>query len=188
MSLQKKIQKIIDVINNSNIEEIEISSFWGAQKIRLSKSSKSQQAPIIVKDSQIANTNLTASKEPSIVNPLDKKDDKSKNEGSQEEKILQEEPAVLDENTKKEQIVNDDELEYQKAPLVGTFYVSSKPGEPSFVSVGDTVTKGQTLCIIEAMKIFNEIESDFDGEIVEVLVDDESPVEFNQDIFSIKPN
>ena len=69
---------------------------------------------------------------------------------------------------------------------MGTFYLSSKPGEPPFVSVGDKVSKGQTLCIIEAMKIFNEIESDFDGTIIEVLAEDAQPVEFNQPIFSIK--
>ena len=83
-------------------------------------------------------------------------------------------------------IVDEEDLDYQKAPLVGTFYTSSKPGEPVFVNVGDKVSKGQVLCIIEAMKIFNEIESDFDGIIVEILAEDSSPVEFNQSIFSIK--
>ena len=76
----------------------------------------------------------------------------------------------------------------QKAPLVGTFYLSPKPGEPSFINIGDKVTKGQTLCIIEAMKIFNEIESDYDGTVSEILLEDGSPVEFDQVLFSIKPD
>ena len=68
---------------------------------------------------------------------------------------------------------------------MGTFYLSSKPGEPPFVSVGDKVSKGQTLCIIEAMKIFNEIESEYDGKIVEILVKDGTPVEFDQPLMLI---
>ena len=96
--------------------------------------------------------------------------------------------ADKDEILNTKEVISDEELEYQKAPLVGTFYLSSKPGEPPFVNVGDKVSKGQTLCIIEAMKIFNEIESDFDGTIIEILGEDAQPVEFNQSIFSIKEN
>ena len=76
---------------------------------------------------------------------------------------------VVRNKSEKTIIVDEEDLDYQKAPLVGTFYTSSKPGEPVFVNVGDKVSKGQVLCIIEAMKIFNEIESDFDGIIVEIL-------------------
>ena len=71
--------------------------------------------------------------------------------------------------------------------MIGTFYRSSKPGEPSFVEVGSQVKKGQTICIVEAMKLFNEIESDFDGTVVKVLVDDASPVEYDQPLFEIQP-
>ena len=69
------------------------------------------------------------------------------------------------------------------APLVGTFYESPKPGEPPFINIGDVIEVGQSLCIIEAMKIFNAIESDYSGEIVEVLVQDGEPVEFGQPLF-----
>ena len=69
------------------------------------------------------------------------------------------------------------------APLVGTFYESPKPGEPPFINIGDIVEVGQSLCIIEAMKIFNAIESDYSGEIVEILVQDGEPVEFGQPLF-----
>ena len=67
-----------------------------------------------------------------------------------------------------------------KAPLVGTFYKSSKPGTSPFVKDGDTITKGQIICIIEAMKIFNEIESEYNGKILEILVQDAAPVEFDK--------
>lgn len=73
-----------------------------------------------------------------------------------------------------------------KSPFVGTFYGQSSPGEPAFVKVGDKVGKGAVLCVLEAMKIMNEIESDISGEIVEVCVENESLVEFGQTLFKIK--
>ena len=73
-----------------------------------------------------------------------------------------------------------------KSPIVGTFYVSSSPDAPAYVKVGDKVKKGDILCIIEAMKLMNEIESDTDGEIVEILVQNEAPVEYGQVLFKIQ--
>ena len=74
-----------------------------------------------------------------------------------------------------------------KAPMIGTFYKSPNPDSPPFVKVGDKITKGQTICIIEAMKLFNEIESDYSGTVEKILVEDALPVEFDQPLFSIKP-
>ena len=74
-----------------------------------------------------------------------------------------------------------------KAPMVGTFYRSAGPDKEAFVKVGDKVQKGQTLCIIEAMKLFNEIEAEVDGEIVEVLVKNGQLVEYGQPLFLVKP-
>ena len=74
-----------------------------------------------------------------------------------------------------------------KSPFVGTFYGSPSPGKPNYVKVGDKVKAGQTLCILEAMKIMNEIDADINGEIVEVCVDTESLVEFGQPLFKIRP-
>ncbi len=73
-----------------------------------------------------------------------------------------------------------------KAPIVGTFYRASAPGEPPFVEVGDTVRAGDTLCIIEAMKLMNEIESEVDGRVAEILVDDALPVEYDHPLFLIE--
>ncbi len=72
------------------------------------------------------------------------------------------------------------------SPMVGTFYTSASPEKPPFVKVGDKVKKGQTICIIEAMKLMNEIESELDGEIVKILINNEEMVEFGQPMFLIK--
>ena len=74
-----------------------------------------------------------------------------------------------------------------KAPMIGTFYRAAGPGKPVFVNVGDEVKPGKTICIIEAMKLFNEIESDVAGRIVKVLVDDAKPVEYDQPLFLVDP-
>ncbi|MDP4683925.1 MAG: acetyl-CoA carboxylase biotin carboxyl carrier protein [Crocinitomicaceae bacterium] len=74
-----------------------------------------------------------------------------------------------------------------KSPMIGTFYRSAGPDKDSFVNVGQTIGKGDTLCIIEAMKLFNEIESEVSGKIVKVLVDDASPVEYDQPLFLVDP-
>ena len=72
--------------------------------------------------------------------------------------------------------------------MIGTFYRSSAPGKPVFVEVGDEITPGKVVCIIEAMKLFNEIESEVKGRIVKMLVDDASPVEYDQPLFLVDPN
>src|SRR5208283_3115036 len=78
------------------------------------------------------------------------------------------------------------ELHLVKSPIVGTFYSSPSPGAASFISPGDHVTKGQVICIVEAMKLMNEIESDATGEIVRCLVADGQPIEFGQPLYAIK--
>ena len=80
-----------------------------------------------------------------------------------------------------------DNLLIIKSPMVGTFYRSSNPETPSFANVGDEVTPGKVVCIIEAMKLFNEIESEISGKIVKVLVDNASPVEYDQPLFLVEP-
>jgi acetyl-CoA carboxylase biotin carboxyl carrier protein len=80
----------------------------------------------------------------------------------------------------------DMELAVVKSPIVGTFYRSSEPGAPSYVDVGTTVKKGQVLCIIEAMKLMNEIDSEYDGEIVNVYVENGQPVQYGERLFAIK--
>jgi acetyl-CoA carboxylase biotin carboxyl carrier protein len=80
------------------------------------------------------------------------------------------------------------ELAIVKSPIVGTFYRSAEPGAKAFVSVGDTVRKGQVLCIIEAMKLMNEIDSEYDGEITSIYVENGQAVQYGERLFAIKPS
>ncbi len=84
----------------------------------------------------------------------------------------------------------DDESKYitVKAPMIGTFYRSASPDKPAFVGVGDSISEGSVTCIIEAMKLFNEIESEVSGKIVKVLVEDATPVEYDQPLFLVDPS
>ena len=75
-----------------------------------------------------------------------------------------------------------------KSPIIGTFYRKPAPDKPNFVDIGDSITEGSVLCVIEAMKLFNDIESEVSGKIVKILVDDSSPVEFDQPLFLVDPS
>ncbi|MEO5968110.1 MAG: acetyl-CoA carboxylase biotin carboxyl carrier protein [Ferruginibacter sp.] len=90
-------------------------------------------------------------------------------------------------SNKKEASAKTDNLITIKSPMIGTFYRQSGPEKPIFVNVGDEVTPGKVVCIIEAMKLFNEIESEITGTIVKVLVEDASPVEYDQPLFLVEP-
>lgn len=88
-------------------------------------------------------------------------------------------PAAADDSSKYIEV---------KSPMIGTFYRTPKPEDPAFVSVGDTISVGDKVCIIEAMKLFNEIESEVSGTIVKVLVENASPVEYDQPLFLVDPS
>ena len=92
---------------------------------------------------------------------------------------IKEEPKQVESTIKGESLLS---------PMPGTFYSSPTPDDPAFVSKGDTVKKGTTLCIIEAMKIMNEIEAEYDGKVVDILVNNSEPVEYNQPLFIIDPS
>ena len=172
--LDNDVKTLIKILEESNIDELEVSTFWGRQKIRIRKSS-------LRNDHKIDSTNDIASHEP-VEEILD---------------ISQLSNADSDEmiNTESVETVKKDELYAAKnnsftikAPLVGTFYISPKPGTPPFIAEGDEIKKGQIICIIEAMKIFNEIESESSGTILEILVEDATPVEYDQDLLLISPD
>ena len=99
------------------------------------------------------------------------------------------EPAPAAESSApKAEVASDKKLIEIKSPMIGTFYRSPGPGKPNFVGVGDEINAGSTVCIIEAMKLFNEIESEVKGKIVKVLVDDATPVEYDQPLFLVDPS
>tara|TARA_Y100000768_G_scaffold383409_1_gene365479 strand:- start:397 stop:861 length:465 start_codon:yes stop_codon:yes gene_type:complete len=121
-----------------------------------------------------------------------------KNSSSISEKVVHksEKPLKID---KKETVIQKEQVEIKteaetpnniiiKSPMIGTFYQSPNPESNPFISEGDTIKPGQTICIIEAMKLFNEIESEVSGKVIKVLANDTSPVEFDQPLFEIDPS
>jgi len=172
--LKNRIKTLINLIENTEIAEIEVSSFFGFQKIRLSKSSKINETKKI-NESNVIEQKISEEIEEKV-SLVDKKIETEPTESISSEDKNDSDPV--------------DEVNYfeMKAPLVGTFYSSPKPTDPPFVSVGDKVNKGQVVCIIEAMKIFNDIESEISGTVHEVCVDNASPVEFDQLIIKIIPD
>tara|TARA_B100001013_G_scaffold186138_1_gene112296 strand:+ start:117 stop:581 length:465 start_codon:yes stop_codon:yes gene_type:complete len=149
---QDKLKEIIYILENSNINEIEVT-FWG-RKFRAVK-----DVPVIIrnKDSDQVSSGKTMSDKPS---------DKENENGDEHTSSVSNEQNVL-------------------SPMPGIFYSSSSPDKPPFVRKGDQVNKGQVLCIIEAMKIMNEIESEMSGTVTEILINNADPVEYNQPLFVI---
>ena len=154
---QDKLKEIIYILENSDVNEIEVN-FWG-RKYRVSK-----QASVVVQESS-GLASKEATQNPIQLNP---------------NPVESENTLASDDN----EIFNGED---QLSPMPGTFYSAPTPEDQPFVSKGDVVKKGQVLCIIEAMKIMNEIESEFDGTIVKVNVNNGDPVEYNQPLFVIKP-
>jgi len=167
------IKILIKILEESEIDELEVSTFWGRQKIRLRKSSPLDRQNIDVNNNMhnVKPINENIPQDQSIDPPSDKFIIPDPLDS-----LIEQESRPLSENTIT-----------IKAPLVGTFYNSPKPNTPPFISVGDSVKEGQIICIIEAMKIFNEIESEYSGKIIKILVDDGTPVEFDQDLLVISP-
>ena len=99
----------------------------------------------------------------------------------------QQNPVVVNDNT---DVGEDENSKYitVKSPIIGTFYRKPSPDKSNFVEVGSSISEGDVLCVIEAMKLFNEIESEVSGKIVKILVDDASPVEFDQPLFLVDPS
>ena len=170
--LKDKIKNLIKLIENTEIEEIEVSSFWGAQKIRLSKSSKVANLP---SQEPMQPTKEVLTQDSNPIKKIDNQETAQKDQSSD----------IIDEPIQDEQVGHSVNLTEVKAPLVGTFYSSPKPDSPPFLNIGDKIKKGDTICIIEAMKIFNEIESDVSGIVKEICVENGSPVEFDQVIIKV---
>lgn len=143
----RKIKKLIEIIENSDVAEIEIKE--GEESIRINRYTASTPAPVHYAPPPVIPLNLGESA-----------------------------PIVAATLEIKGHIV--------KSPMVGTFYRSASPGSKAFVEVGHSVKVGQTLCIIEAMKILNQIEADKSGKITQILVDNNEPVEYGQPLFVIE--
>ena len=167
--LENNIKNLIKIIEESNVDELEISTFWGKQTIRIRKNASSN-----------TEKNIELIQETTTL-PLKNTPKPSKLPKYEPEQI---EPAQIQDEVV---LTNDEETATIKAPLVGTFYISSKPGATPFISEGDTIREGQIICIIEAMKIFNEIESEISGKVRKILIQNGTPVEYDQDLIVVAP-
>ncbi len=146
----RKVKKLIEMLENSNLEEIEIQE--GEESVRLVKGNGKASIPMPTQST-------IAQQESSITT-------------NSEESVIEE----LEEDT---------DANFINSPMVGTFYASASPGAKPFVSVGDVVKEGDVVCIVEAMKMMNEIKSEFSGKIVSIKVENSEPVEYGQALFEI---
>lgn len=158
----KLIKNLLDMISESNLNEVSIEE--GSLKIKVKKQSdQSVSREQIVYAQQPAPQNPGGSAPAVPASSNESSGDKSNDSGSSTAVTI-------------------------KSPIVGTFYAAPNPESPDFVKVGDTVKKGDVLCIVEAMKIMNEIESEHSGKITKILVSNAQPIEFDQPLFIIEPN
>ena len=170
--MKSKIEKIILAIKDSNISEIEITNFWGAQKIKL-------------KTKNFINKDIIKN---APENPKQRYDENTIQEVDKAVDIETESISISKDLLDNEELSNNKDYTIINAPLVGTFYQAAKPGDKPFVEIGTRLNVGDSLCIIEAMKIFNTIESEHEGEIKEIFIQDGEPVEYGQALFSIDIN
>ena len=167
------VKKLLDMLDGSSVDSIEISSEKG-MKIRISKT-PAQRGTV-----QVAAP--MPSMLPPALMPAPQGLLAAGGRGTPAEGM-----GAVGESEGRAEAPKQNLLEV-KSPMVGTFYGSPEPGAPAYVSVGSRVAKGQVLCIIEAMKIMNEIESEFAGVVKEVLASDAHPVEYGQVLFRVDPN
>ena len=152
----RKLKKLIDLVEDSGISELELTE--GEEKVKICRNTAAMVQPKLI------NTSTMPINAQQIIQPEQSKTGSS----SQENKLSA--------------IKNDDTI---NSPMVGIFYRAASPDASPFIDVGSSVKKGDTLCIIEAMKLLNEIESDADGVIKEILVENGQPVEFGETLFVI---
>ena len=169
----KKIKEVMELLENSNLEEIKIES--GDMRITLNKKSVSRESQ------SLENIDVNRLKDVFIESEKHSKDKENFFQKEQKDSS----GSVPAENRTETAVPGIVEI---TSPIVGTFYASPSPGEPSFTAEGASVKKGDPLCIIEAMKLMNKINSDYDGRIIKIMVSNEEPVEFGQTIMTIKTN
>lgn len=155
-----EIKQILDLVREHELAEFELEQ----EGVKLRVRKKGQDAPtVVVSPAQPLSLPLVAAGAPALP--------PTPSNGAAVEEVADTEGV---------------ELAVVKAPIVGTFYRASEPAAPPFVSVGDTVRKNQVLCLIEAMKLMNEIVSEYDGEIVQVFVENGQPVQYGERLFAVR--
>ena len=154
----KEIQNLIKFVAKSGASEVKLEM----EDVKITIKTNDGSHPVVIQDTAIV-------PQPVIQTPP----------VSPEPAAPTSSPAVVEEDSNYITI---------KSPIIGTFYRKPSPDKPNFVEVGDSISEGSVLCVIEAMKLFNDIESEVSGKIVKILVDDSSPVEFDQPLFLVAPS
>ena len=156
----KEIQNLIKFVAKSGASEVKLEM----EDVKITIKTNDGSSPIVVQEPVVVPQPTVVQAQPTVAQPI---------------AADVETPA-------------DDSLETNyitiKSPIIGTFYRKPSPDKPNFVEVGDSISEGSVLCVIEAMKLFNDIESEVSGKIVKILVEDASPVEFDQPLFLIDPS
>lgn len=160
----KQIQELIRLINKSNIGEISVEE--KGFKIVIKQKQEAVQ--------QVISAAPVYAQQPMLQQQAPPPPAAAANTGTEKAKPAAEAPAASN-------------LITIKSPMIGTFYRRASPDKPLLVEVGDEITPGKVVCIIEAMKLFNEIEAEISGKVVKVLVDDASPVEYDQPLYLVEP-
>lgn len=164
----KEITDLIKLVNKSELSELKLKQKEFELHIRTSKYQKKAESTTVIQSA------MPAAPQPIM-------------EASVPQAVAPASPAPKAAEPQKAEAATDHLLEV-KSPIVGTFYRSSSPDKPPYKKVGDRVEKGEVVCIVEAMKLFNEIESEVSGTIVQVMAEDASPVEYDQVLFLVDPS
>jgi acetyl-CoA carboxylase biotin carboxyl carrier protein len=174
----KEVQELIKLINKSNLTEFKLKDGEFELSIRTKKYGKAKQASVAQPQIVPVQTSMPATMP---VQPVNVSAATTPPQPAASKDAKEPEAAAKPES---------DSANYLqvKSPMVGTFYRSSSPEKEAYVKIGDVIEKDQVVCIVEAMKLFNEIESEVAGKVVEILVDDATPVEYDQVLFLVDPN
>ena len=158
----KEIQNLIKFVSKSGVEEVKIER----EDFKITIKTKKNTPQQIVVEELPNKINIPSQ----VVVPVSQEITQEKNSNIEASKTEDANHVII------------------KSPIIGTFYRKPSPDKPSFVEVGQNIVEGDVLCVIEAMKLFNEIESEVSGKIIKILVDDQNPVEFDQPLFIIDPS
>lgn len=158
----EEIERLVQIVEKADIAELEVSG-WG-RKVRIKKY---LQNTVLNGQGAVQQYTVPVTSPQSLALPLEKSGTQPANAESPVEKPVAEGEEI-------------------KSPMVGTFYRSPAPDAESYVKVGDTVKEGQVLCIIEAMKLMNEVEAEFPCKVLEILIENSQPVEYNQSLFLVE--
>ncbi len=166
-----EIKALLEAVSNSDVTELELQT--GKDKIRIRRGPRNEspaQPPyVVLAGGAVGAVPGVTAGPPAVAAARQSENEPSAETGSGEEKAAESDLAIV------------------SAPIVGTFYDSSAPGSPAFVEIGDKVSQGQVLCIIEAMKLMNEIEAEVSGVVAKRFVANAQPVEYGEALFAIEP-